>query len=142
MSSQVRYKTQYVSACIDCIACGGAMQQKADAHGCRHLSMHATGMQGVLVNSEEDINIIMSDDDAALAGLLGAQKYFFGNEPTITDACVFGFLQGRLYSADPSSHNALSLRKHDNLVAFVDRIREEFFADRLAKLAEKEGKMQ
>ena len=93
--------------------------------------------QGLLTCSEHDINILIDEDFAALSALLGSQKYFFGNEPCATDACVFGFLQIPVYSGDDTSYTHKSVKQHANLVHYVDRIREEYFADKLAKLSSK-----
>ena len=99
-------------------------------------------MQGILTNSQHDINILIDEDHAALSAMLGEKKYFFGNQPSTTDACVFGFLQSTLYGKHESSHIVVSLKKHCNLVHFVDSIREEWFADKLAKLGLGQGKAQ
>ena len=89
-------------------------------------------MQGTSTNSEHDIGIIVEEDLAALAAFLGDQRYFFGDTPSVTDATVFGFLEAPLYDGLKSPVGA-ALQKHANLVRFIDSIREEYFADRLAK---------
>lgn len=96
-------------------------------------------LQGVLTNSEEDINTLIDEDLATLAALLGSKPFFFGGTPTVSDACVFGFLESHLYSGN-EIYVSQSIRRHSNLVAFVDRIRERYFADKLAKLGKGRGK--
>lgn len=98
-------------------------------------------MQGILTNSEEDIHILIDEDSKTLAALLDNKPFFFGDTPTATDACVFGFLEPQLYSGN-ITYLSKSLMKHHNLVAFVDRIREQYFADKLSKLGQGQGKAQ
>ena len=99
-------------------------------------------VQGLLTNSQHDINVLIDEDFAALAGFLGDQKYFFGSEPTVTDACVFAFLQIPLYSGHNTSYLQTSIKQHSNLVRFVDHVRQDFFADRLSMLDSGHGKTQ
>lgn len=86
--------------------------------------------------------MLIDEDFDTLAALLGNRPYFFGSLPSVTDACVFGFLECQLYGGNDASYLNLSLRKHPNLVHFIDRIRERFFADKIAKSGMDQGKAQ
>ncbi|KAK9791849.1 hypothetical protein WJX73_002338 [Symbiochloris irregularis] len=97
--------------------------------------------EGILTLAEEDIDKLVDEDSAALSHLLGKRTWFFGEHPTVTDATVFGFLEAAVH-AEPHSYVHTSVRKHKNLVAFVDRVRQQFYADRLSKMKGGQGKAQ
>ena len=50
-------------------------------------------VQGLLTLAEPDIEKLVEEDITTLAAFLGTKRFFFGNEPSATDACVFGFLE-------------------------------------------------
>lgn len=89
-------------------------------------------VQGVLTNSHEDINALIAEDFAALAGLLGDKTYFLGPQPSAADACVFGFIQTHTHGPNDTPLSR-RVRKHPNLVKFSDNIQKTYFADRLEK---------
>ncbi|KAK9837988.1 hypothetical protein WJX74_009110 [Apatococcus lobatus] len=88
--------------------------------------------QGVLTNSHEDINLLIAEDLAALSALLGDKTYFLGPQPTVADACVFGFIQTHTHGLDDTALSR-AVKKHQNLVKFADNIQKTYFADRLEK---------
>jgi len=66
---------------------------------------------------------------AALSTRLGERnKFFYGEEPSVLDAIVFGYLATVLYIPLPSTDLRGQIAKHSNLVAFVGRIRQLYFA--------------
>jgi len=68
------------------------------------------------------------DDLDALSVLLGDQPYFFGDEPSSIDACVFGFLGVSLYVAgdNPLFRHGASLK---NLWQYCERMRAQYFPE-------------
>lgn len=66
---------------------------------------------------------------AALSTRLGERnKFFYGDEPSVLDAIVFGYLAPVLYIPLPSTELRGQVADFSNLVAFVARIRQLFFA--------------
>lgn len=63
-------------------------------------------------------------DDLAI--LLGNQRFFFGDQPTSIDASVFGALANFCFGPVNSPVNA-HIRAKPNLVAYMDRISNQFF---------------
>lgn len=90
-------------------------------------------MQGVLTNSEADINQLINDDLAALSKILGNKTYFLGSQPSAADASAFGTLENYLYDGNDASPIPGMVQKYPNLVQFVDSIRAEFYSDKLQK---------
>lgn len=90
-------------------------------------------LQGVLTNSEEDINQLIDDDLAALSNILGDKPYFLGAEPAAVDASAYGTLENYLYDGNDASPIPAMTRKYSNLVRFVDSIRAEYYSDKLQK---------
>ena len=95
-------------------------------------------LQGVLTNSDADIDFLINEDLRALSGLLGDNPYFLGPNPTLADASAFGTLENYLYDGNEASPIPAMVRKYPNLVRFVDSIRTDFYADKLSK----QGKAQ
>ncbi|WAL81779.1 glutathione S-transferase C-terminal domain-containing protein [Pandoraea sp. XJJ-1] len=64
----------------------------------------------------------------AAAELLGDKPYFFGDAPCGADATAFGFIGS---AASPHFRMALrdEIASHPNLMAYVARMRREFFRD-------------
>lgn len=94
--------------------------------------------QGVLTNSDQDIDYLINEDLSALSGLLGDNPYFLGPNPTLADASAFGTLENYLYDGNEASPIPGMVRKYPNLVRFVDSIRANYYADKLSK----QGKAQ
>ena len=90
-------------------------------------------LQGVLTNSEGDINQLIDDDLAALSNILGDKPYFLGTQPSAVDASAFGTLENYLYDGNDASPIPSMTRKYGNLVRFVDSIRAEYYSDKLQK---------
>lgn len=65
---------------------------------------------------------------AALSTRLGDRnKFFYGDEPSVLDAIVFGYLAPVLYIPLPDTELRGQIAKFGNLVAFVGRVRQLFF---------------
>ncbi len=78
-------------------------------------------------NESEIIRQGKSDLDA-LSVLLGDQPYFFGDQPSSIDACVFGFLGVAVYVAgdNPLFNHGASLK---NLWRYCERMRGRYFPE-------------
>ncbi len=81
---------------------------------------------GISLHRDEDIWRMGRQDLSALSRLLGEQPFFFGAEPTTTDATVFGLVVMFVRSpAEPSLvEHARSL---GNLEPYCDRMLERYF---------------
>ena len=90
-------------------------------------------LQGVLTNSEEDINQLIGDDLAALSNILGDKPYFLGSKPAAVDASAFGTLENYLYDGNDASPIPAMTHKYSNLVRIVDSIRAKYYSDKLHK---------
>ena len=69
------------------------------------------------------LDIILDEILESLSCLLGKQPYFFGDEITLTDVCVFGQLGTALYLPQLNPEMVLRIKKFENLVAFCERIK-------------------
>ena len=49
--------------------------------------------QGILTLADADIAKLVDEDHATLSTLLGSKDWFFGDQPSATDATVFAFLE-------------------------------------------------
>lgn len=92
-----------------------------------------SAVQGVLTNSEADINQLIDDDLAALSAILGDKPYFLGPQPSAVDASAFGTLENYLYDGNDATPIPAMTRKYSNLVRFVDAIRADYYSDKLQK---------
>ncbi len=72
----------------------------------------------------------------ALSVLLGNKTFFFGEQPSSIDACVFGFLGVTLYVAgnNPLFQYGASI---ENLLHYCERIRARFYSETLSTLTPK-----
>lgn len=75
----------------------------------------------------QGLGIHSKDDIIAIASYIKDKKYFLGYErPTIIDSIVAGFLYSILnWPSNPTITNFV--KKHDNLINYVNNIRNEFF---------------
>ncbi|WP_169543781.1 glutathione S-transferase family protein [Sneathiella aquimaris] len=82
--------------------------------------------QGIARHTMEEIYKKADIDLRALSVLLNDNLYFHGNAPTLTDASAYGLLANLYYS--PVNNTVTdALEKHDNLVAYVKRMKGEFW---------------
>jgi glutathione S-transferase len=79
-------------------------------------------------HSKADIAELASCDIAALAALLGNNRYLMSDEPCGADATVFGIVTSVL---TPPLESPLrdAMSKHRNLVAYRDRVTDRYFRD-------------
>ena len=89
--------------------------------------LHARGLGRH--DEREIIEMGKADLDAA-STFLGGRAYFLTDEPTLLDACAFGFLGVTIYveGDNPLYRHAASL---GNLVAFTERMRSRYFPETL-----------
>jgi glutathione S-transferase len=82
---------------------------------------------GIGLHSAEEIHAIGRRDIAALADVLGDKPYFHGDEPSEIDAVAYGQLANimRPPIASPVKDDA---NARANLVAFIDRFRDRYYA--------------
>jgi Glutathione S-transferase, C-terminal domain len=73
---------------------------------------------GIGKHSAEEIAAIGARDIDALAALLGTKPWFFGDEPTETDAVVYSLL-ANIHSVGFYSPMKARISEHANLVSFI-----------------------
>lgn len=83
---------------------------------------------GMGCHSAEEIAAIGKRDIDALAAILGTQDWFFGEQPTETDAVVYGQL-ANIYWVEFSSPMKAMIGGHANLVAFLERFKGRFYGE-------------
>ena len=78
--------------------------------------------QGTGLHSRELVYELMEEDIDAVAGLLGDRDYFFGEEMASIDCTIYAFIVN-LLTPFPGVHNVPDMvKKHQNLVAYHNRI--------------------
>lgn len=88
----------------------------------KQLSGHGMGC-----HSAEEIAAIGQRDVAALASILGAKPWFFGSEPTSTDAVVYAQLIN-IWHPPLESEVKRAIGAQPNLVGFLDRFKARFYS--------------
>ncbi|MGZ3790069.1 MAG: glutathione S-transferase family protein [Bacteriovorax sp.] len=84
--------------------------------------------QGITDHTREEIIHIARQNLKALSDLLGSKPFFFGEQPTIADAIVFGLVGNiRFETINTPLKNVLS--EFPNLEQFSDRMKQRFFAN-------------
>ena len=84
--------------------------------------------QGLGRHSKAAIAELASCDIAALAAMLGTKPYLMGDEACGADATVFGIITSILTPPlDSPLRDAMS--KHRNLVAYCDRVTQQYFGE-------------
>ncbi len=84
--------------------------------------------QGLGKHSHEEILTIAKNTLGSLDAMLGQKRYFFGDKPSILDAAAFGFLTQLTLCQLNNPLNEVA-RSYTNLVAFCERIHEEYYLD-------------
>jgi glutathione S-transferase len=92
--------------------------------------------QGISRHTPENVIAHAKADIDALSALLGDKKYLFGDAPTSYDASLFGTMANTIAFPEngPISKHAKSKK---NLVSFVDRVKQEYWATAEDKVAPK-----
>lgn len=83
---------------------------------------------GIGRHSNEEMYQIYNADLGAIADFLADKPFFFGGEPTGTDATVFGFLTNIIDVPIDTPIDRFA-RGRTNLVAYCRRMRERFFPE-------------
>ena len=83
---------------------------------------------GVGAFTDEEFGDRARQDIDALATLLGDSPYLLGDQPTSVDATTYAFLW-QIMNAPYTSQLKEAALGHANLVGYVERIHERFFAD-------------
>lgn len=85
---------------------------------------------GISRHSLQEIQHIVRGDMRALSDLLGDKPFFFGDEPSTIDACVFSFTANVIYGLRQGSWpNEMMKNEFPNLVAFNSRMKERYWSD-------------
>lgn len=84
--------------------------------------------QGLGRHSASELLQLAEKDFAALAAILGDKPYLLGDRPCGFDASCYGFASGAMVPLFDHSTTAAA-RQHPNLVAYCERMREEFFPE-------------
>ncbi len=83
---------------------------------------------GVGAFTEDELDQRGREDLGALSTLLGEQPYFLGERPTSVDATTYAFLW-QILNAPYASRLKDAAIEHENLVGYIRRMSEEWFAD-------------
>jgi glutathione S-transferase len=89
-------------------------------------------IRGVARHDRDEIAGMAADDLRAASLLLGDQPYLFGDRPTTTDCTLYGFLSHTLWAPIPYFAQE-ELRRHENLVAYCERMRARYWAEPAAE---------
>ncbi|XP_077991317.1 failed axon connections homolog [Glandiceps talaboti] len=84
---------------------------------------------GIGRHSKEEIYRIGQDDMRAISNYLGEKNFFFGDEPTVIDATLFGILAQIVWAMPGSPHEKVVTDELTNLKAYCERIKEKYFPD-------------
>lgn len=82
--------------------------------------------QGMGRHSEAEIVEIANHSFQALSNLLGDNDYFYGNKIASFDATAYAFISSFTHAELDNEMN-LQAKSYDNLVAYVDRIKHQYF---------------
>lgn len=83
---------------------------------------------GMGLHAPEEIEAIARKDIDALAALLGDQDWFFGDEPTLTDATVYSLLANIVWVPFSSPMKAM-IEGHANLGLWLERFRSRVYPE-------------
>jgi glutathione S-transferase len=89
---------------------------------------------GLGCHSAAEITALASRDLESVAAVLGANAYLMGKVPCGADATVLAFTAGILCPLFDTSLRKLLL-KHSNLVAYTERLMQQYFPDHAGTLA-------
>lgn len=82
--------------------------------------------QGFGRHTHDELMRLVAKDLESIAAILGNQAYLMGAEPCAADASLFPFLMGTLCPHFDTPMRDLT-SNYDNLVAYTERLRQEFF---------------
>ncbi len=85
-------------------------------------------LQGFGRHKKDELLQIAKKDLTALSDLLGTKDYFLIDKVTTLDICAFGFLAQFIVPEFESEFNKLA-KSYPNLVAFVERMKNQYYKD-------------
>lgn len=88
-------------------------------------------------HSKAEVYSIARKDLQTLSDYLEAKSFIMGEEPTVVDASVFGYLAQVVYQDEPSPQHAMAHSEFKNLVRYCDRMRERYWLDWDEAIAER-----
>lgn len=94
-------------------------------YGMRRRARH----QGIGLHSPDEIYHICKKDCNTLAGFLGEEDFFGGEEPCTVDCAVFGQLAQLMWNAPGSRYEALVTDVYPSLARYCLRMKERVFPD-------------
>jgi glutathione S-transferase len=92
----------------------------------RKKTIKALHAQGTGRHSEVEVIEIANHSFKALSNLLGEQKYFFGDKISSFDATAYAFISSFTQADLENAINSIA-KDYDNLVAYAERINQEYF---------------
>ena len=88
----------------------------------------------------DEILQITKDDFQAVSNYLGKKPFMMGQEPTLVDASVFGLMANLLWQDVGSPHSSMLQNEFRNIEEYCERMKERFWPDWTAVLAERNPK--
>ena len=82
---------------------------------------------GMGIHSAQEIAAIGARDIGALSAILGDKPWFFGDDPTETDAVAYGQL-ANIYSVGFASPMKAAIEGHANLASFIERFAARYYS--------------
>ncbi|MEZ4322480.1 MAG: glutathione S-transferase family protein [Myxococcota bacterium] len=84
--------------------------------------------RGIGRHSLEEMQILVEEDVAAAAAMLGDKPYLFGERPCTADAVAYGFFAVMVW-APFEWFGRDAVWRHPNLVAYCERIRDRYWSE-------------
>jgi len=85
--------------------------------------------QGLGRHTQTDVLNMMKKDLKAMSGIIGSNKFLFGNEPCEADAAAFGTLAQVVYAAPGSPYEQFILTEVPNIKTYCDNIKSTYWSD-------------
>jgi len=92
---------------------------------------------GIGRHSKAEVYAIARKDLHSLSDYLEAKPFVMGQEPTLVDASVFGYLAQVVWQDENSPQHAMVHSDFTNLVGYCDRMKERYWKDWDEKIAER-----
>lgn len=80
-------------------------------------------------HKKEEVYAIAKKDLQTLSDYLEAKPFVMGQEPTLVDASVFGYLAQILWQDKGSPQHAAVHSEFKNLIGYCDRMKERYWSD-------------
>ena len=85
--------------------------------------------QGMGRHKKDEIYSIARKDLQTLSDYLDAKPFVMGQDPTLVDASVFGFLAEMVWQDKDSPQNAAIHNEFKNLIGYCERMKERYWSD-------------